>query len=221
MSHAPKRLASTAAKLAHVSVSHLKMLPPKEVLSSSRSSQQSTSGSKPHFFNAETWAALQPPNPATLTAFAHRIGLGNILTSPPVIQQACTHPSFLILHEKHYPDRPLPNANNNLAILGNSLLGLFASEYVNATYPYLPTRVMKAAVSAYVGPTTCATIAKEMGATPLLRWNRMVSPFNVSCNYVSYALRLRIAEYPDTASGVACRCYVFHPPCFNSVGISA
>jgi len=31
---------------------------------------------------------------------------------------------------------------------------------------------MKAAVSAYVGPTTCAHIATEMGAQSLLRWNR-------------------------------------------------
>lgn len=34
---------------------------------------------------------------------------------------------------------------------------------------------MKAAVSAYVGPTTCANIAKEMGAGHILRWNRTVS----------------------------------------------
>lgn len=167
MSHVPKRLASTATKLAHLSVSHLKDFPPKAALTSKSKSQ-------PHIFDAESWAALQPPTPASLTAFAHRIGLGRILDTPEPIQQACTHPSFLFLHGKHHPNQPLPQANGNLAMLGNSLLGLFAAEYVNSTYPYLPTRVLKATVAAYVGPTTCAAIAKEIGATPLLRWNRMV-----------------------------------------------
>ncbi|KAK7017594.1 hypothetical protein R3P38DRAFT_2983962 [Favolaschia claudopus] len=49
-------------------------------------------------------------------------------------------------------------------------MGLFATEYVNATYPYLPTRVLKAAVTAHVGPQSCANAALEMGAVPLLRW---------------------------------------------------
>ena len=61
--------------------------------------------------------------------------------------------------------------------MGNALLGLFAAEFVNASYPHLPTRVMKAAVSAYVGPNTCAGVAKEVGAAPLLRWHRTVCLF--------------------------------------------
>ena len=186
MSHVPKRLASTAAKRARaqVTLSALKQFPPKEVLlPKPSSSTPSTSQARPdpartlkqpQFFDAETWAALQPHHSATLTAFAHRIGLGKVLTSPAAIQQACTHPSYLVLHEKHRPGEPLPQSNANLSSIGNALLGLFATEYVNSTYPFLPTRVMKAAVSAYVGSTTCAMIAKEMGATPLLRWNRLV-----------------------------------------------
>ncbi|CCM00261.1 uncharacterized protein FIBRA_02291 [Fibroporia radiculosa] len=166
MGYAQKRLASTAAKLASVSPSHVRVFPPKEAVASSSSSSQK------HFFDAQTWASLQPPPPTSFTAFAHRIGLGNILTSIVDIQRACTHPSFVPLYSHHYPDKPLPATNANLAVLGNSLLGLFATEYVNASYPHLPTRVMKAAVSAYVGPTTCVGIAKEMGVTPLLRWNR-------------------------------------------------
>jgi dsRNA-specific ribonuclease len=58
--------------------------------------------------------------------------------------------------------------------MGNSLMGLFASEYLHASYPHLPLRVLKAAVSAHVGPLTCASVAQEMGATPLLRWHRQV-----------------------------------------------
>ncbi|KAH9995128.1 hypothetical protein BJV77DRAFT_992700 [Russula vinacea] len=47
--------------------------------------------------------------------------------------------------------------------------------FVTASYPHLPTRVVKAAVSAYVGPNTCAGVAKEVGAAPLLRWHRTPS----------------------------------------------
>ncbi|KAI0923816.1 hypothetical protein AcW1_006675 [Taiwanofungus camphoratus] len=164
MGYAQKRLASTAAKLATVSPAHLRAFPPKEAVVSS--------SSKTQFFDAQTWASLQPPPPSALTAFAHRIGLAKIIPSHAVIQQACTHPSFVPLYTRHYPNEPLPATNANLAALGNSLLGLFATEHVNASYPHLPTRVLKAAISAYVGPTTCAGIAKEMGATPLLRWHR-------------------------------------------------
>ncbi|PSR76134.1 hypothetical protein PHLCEN_2v8632 [Hermanssonia centrifuga] len=175
MSHVQNRLAATASRIASVSPAYLKSFPPKEAFAPKPSSSQSDPSveQKPHFFDAETWASLQPPPPTSLTAFAYRIGLGKLVSSPDPILQACTHPSFLPLHQKHYPHHSRPAANERLAVLGNSLMGLFATEYVNSTYPYLPTRVMKAAVSAYVGPTTCATIAKEMGATPLLRWNRV------------------------------------------------
>lgn len=175
MSHVPKRLASTATKFATISTAHLKAFPPREAIVS-RTPSSSKTQEKPNFFDAETWAVLQPPNPATLSAFAHRIGLGKTLPDPAdAIQQACTHPSFLPLFAKHQSGKPAPATNGNLAALGNSLLGLFAAEHVNATYPHLPTRVMKAAVSAYVGPTTCTNIAKEMGANHILRWNRTVS----------------------------------------------
>jgi len=174
-----KRLASTAAKLA-VSPSHVYDLSKKAVASSSRD-----------FFDAQTWAALQPPPESAVTAFAHRIGLAEVLGSADVVRQACTHPSFLPLHAKHHPNQPQPATNANLATLGNSLLGLFATEHVNATYPHLPTRVMKAAVSAYVGGTTCAAVAREMGAAPLLRWHRMPN-----------TLTRPAVLYPDALSSV-------------------
>ncbi|ETW78978.1 hypothetical protein HETIRDRAFT_453510 [Heterobasidion irregulare TC 32-1] len=152
-----------AAKLAAaVPLSALKAFPPKHALAGS---------SRLASFDPDSWAALQPPPPAALSALAHRIGLGATL-QPPHIQQACTHPSFLALHAKHRPADPAPAANANLAALGNSLLGLFAAEHLDASYPHLPTRVLKAAVSAYVGPLTCAAVAREIGAAPLLRWNR-------------------------------------------------
>ncbi|KZT65624.1 ribonuclease III [Daedalea quercina L-15889] len=162
MGYVQKRLASTAAKLA-VSPSHVHEFLSKKAVASTSSRD---------FFDAQTWAALQSPPESALTTFAHRIGLADVLGSPDVVRQACTHPSFLPLYTRHYPEKPQPATNANLATLGNSLLGLFATEHINATYPHLPTRVMKAAVSAYVGGTTCAAVAKEMGAAPLLRWQR-------------------------------------------------
>lgn len=164
MGHAQKRLATTAARVASVSLSSLKSFPPKEALAGS---------SKHTTFSAETWATLQFPPESAFSAFAHRIGLRTSVELPD-IQQACTHPSVLPLHAKHLPKQPLPPANANLATLGNSLLGMFATEHLHASYPHLPTRVLKAAVSAYVGPYTCANVAKEIGAVPLLRWHRTV-----------------------------------------------
>ena len=58
----------------------------------------------------------------------------------------------------------LPHFNNaSLAILGNDLLGYFTSEQVLCRYPRLPTEIVFAAMSAYVGPKTLATITREWG----------------------------------------------------------
>ncbi|KAF9071343.1 hypothetical protein BDP27DRAFT_1219232 [Rhodocollybia butyracea] len=167
MGHVQRRLASTTAKLASsLSVAHLQKFPPKELLSvKGQEIPKST-------INPEAWASLQPPPSTALSAFAHRIGLASVLTSTEITQQVCTHPSFVQLVQQHKPHDPAPVTNGQLAAIGNSLMGLFATEYVRATYPYLPTRVMKAAVTAHVGPLPCANVAQEMGATPLLRWHR-------------------------------------------------
>lgn len=53
--------------------------------------------------------------------------------------------------------------NTLLAALGNSLLGLFASEHLSTTYPNLPTRPLQALTSRYVGPAACFAIAKDLG----------------------------------------------------------
>ncbi|KAI6145177.1 ribonuclease III domain-containing protein [Pisolithus tinctorius] len=161
MGHVSRRLYSSLA----VSTAHLKHFPPREA----------TLRTKKATFDPETWAALQPPPPSALVAFSHRIGLGAVLTTPAAVQRACTHKSFLNLHTRYYPLSPPPPNNANLAVLGNALMGLFASEHLHATYPHLPTRVLKAAVSAHVGPLTCASVAQEMGAVPLLRWHRQPS----------------------------------------------
>ena len=167
MNHVPKRLVSTAARRASVS-SSTSTFPPKESFTVSKDALVKEE------FNPETWAALQPPPSTALSAFAHRIGLASILTSTDLIQQVCTHSSFLTLYRHHHPTNPVSKSNAQLSLLGNSLMGLFATEYIHAKYPYLPTRVLKAAVTAHVGTASCASVAQEMGASQLLRWHRIV-----------------------------------------------
>lgn len=169
--HVQKRFASTAAKLVSVPISQLPKFPPKGALRHPPPGTPSTS--KWGDWDPQTWATLQTSPQSAFTALAHRIGLAQVLSNKE-IEQACTHPSYLPFYSKHNPDEQSLNANGNLATLGNSLLGLFASEFLHTSYPHLPTRVLKAAVSAYVGPQTCASVAKEIGAAPLLRWHRTV-----------------------------------------------
>lgn len=54
-------------------------------------------------------------------------------------------------------------SNDLLSALGNSLLGLYASEHLATTYPNLPTRALKAALTAYVGPAALASVGRELG----------------------------------------------------------
>jgi len=173
MQNAQRRLASTATATARklkptIPLSSVRTFPPPQAVTPKDSKS-------PVLFDSDAWAASQSLPPAALTAFAHRVGLEKLGTNPKLIEQACTHESITLPHSKLHPNQPPPLTNTNLAVLGNSLLGLFATEFVHASYPHLPVRVMKAAISAYVGPTTCADVAREMGAAPLLQWYRAVS----------------------------------------------
>ena len=139
------------------------------------------------------YAQLQPPDTSALVAFAHRIGIASVFSAeddmPALVRQVLTHPSFAPFHLSHYPDDAPPPTNASLAVTGNSLLGLFATEHVHASYPHLPTRALKATVSAYVGPRTCQAIAREIGAAPLLRWARTVRVFSIFCARVQRSAR--------------------------------
>ncbi|KAF8536040.1 ribonuclease III domain-containing protein [Trichophaea hybrida] len=53
--------------------------------------------------------------------------------------------------------------NQNLTTLGNTLTGYYAAEYLMVTYPRLPTEVLYAAVSAYVGNKALASLGREWG----------------------------------------------------------
>ena len=135
----------------------------------------------------ETYSQLQPPDASALVAFAHRIGIASIFSAeddmPSLVRQTLTHSSFAPFHQSHYPDEAPPPTNASLAAMGNSLLGLFATEHIHASYPHLPVRVLKATVSAYVGPRTCQAIAKEIGVAPLLRWARTVRVYSIFCTH--------------------------------------
>ncbi|KAF8737774.1 hypothetical protein AX14_012339 [Amanita brunnescens Koide BX004] len=150
------RLASRLA----ASAAHLRF-PPKDALYVPRDAPAPP-------FSPEAWALVHPPPPSALAAFAHRLGIPD----SPAVLHACTHPSFLALFRQLRPGDALPATNAQLAALGNALMGLFASEHLHAAYPHLPTRVLKAAVTARVGPLSCANVAQEIGAAPLVRWHR-------------------------------------------------
>ncbi|KAB5594882.1 60S ribosomal protein l3 [Ceratobasidium theobromae] len=137
----------------------------------------------PTVFDAKVWASLQPPPPSALATFAARLSLPVTTATTnseraialPLLAQAVTHPSFISLHQQYYPHEVSPAHNGMLATLGNHLMGLFAAEWLAATYPHLPTLALKAAVSAYVGPKTASQVAEGWGAVPLVRWRRMSS----------------------------------------------
>jgi len=178
-----RRLLTTAVTTSKFSIapSTLPHFPPKQ----SHSPPKDAFAFDREAFDAPSWASLQPPPATALSAFAHRIGLGSILSSPDVIRQACTHHSYLHLFRKHHPAKQVPLTNRQLAALGNALMGMFAAEWVHAKWPYLPTRVMKSVVTAHVGPATCESVAREVGAAPLLRWHRTVSYLHPTFYFLS------------------------------------
>lgn len=154
------------------SIAPTRPFPPPEGLSSHRTGV---------VFDAKVWASLQPPPASALSALAARLRIP-VASDPntksavtlPLLAQAVTHPSFVTLHQNYYPHELPPAHNGLLAALGNSLMGLFATEWLTATYPHLPTKVLKAAISAYVGPASSSSVAREWGAVPLVRWQRIV-----------------------------------------------
>lgn len=75
--------------------------------------------------------------------------------------------------DKQYVTISAEENHSSMATLGNSLLGVIASEYLHLRYPNLPNRVLKAVLSAYVGPNTLSDVATEMGigGQGIVRWD--------------------------------------------------
>ena len=57
---------------------------------------------------------------------------------------------------------PMPS-NKSLSILGNDLLGYYTSDYILCQYPRLPLAVVFAAMYAYAGSKTLASLTREWG----------------------------------------------------------
>ena len=133
------------------------------------------------------------PTPTALSALLSRLSLPPNTTLHPVLVACLTHPSFTSAsasvngtaatsQEGISEDADLnrlaeetTETNEVLSSLGNSLLGLFASEHLSAQYPYLPTAALKQAVTAFVGPKACMSVARELG---LGTQNKLDSNFN-------------------------------------------
>ncbi|WFD30550.1 54S ribosomal protein L3 mitochondrial [Malassezia sp. CBS 17886] len=141
------------------------------------------------------WSSLRAQVPAAVSALGARVHLlpGTLsdverARRVDLVRTACTHPSVCDV-QKTAAELPLSAAerdevpelteriahNAHLATMGNALLGLIASEYFHIKYPHLPTRVLKAFVSAFVGPNTLADVAAELGilAQGVQRWDSM------------------------------------------------
>ncbi len=77
---------------------------------------------------------------------------------------------------------PNPDFNNtSLSTLGRELYGYHTSEAILCRYPRLPTAVVFAAMSAYVGPKTLTQITKEWGVELVAEPGGEVDPGYLQC----------------------------------------
>lgn len=116
------------------------------------------------------WPSATPAPSAALYAMLARLGLPQTSRLEQELRKALTDRSWdasivprLNTVENAAGAAGKEPSNDLLAALGNSLLGLYASEHLATTYPNLPTRALKAALTAYVGPTALASVGRELG----------------------------------------------------------
>ena len=119
-------------------------------------------------------APREMPPPTALSALLSRLSLPPNPALHAVLVSCLTHPSYNPLptnstgttSSETTTESEAPHdieSNELLCALGNSLLGLFASEHLAHLYPLLPTEALKSAVTAYVGPKACFSVARELG----------------------------------------------------------
>ena len=154
---------------------------------------------------------VEPQDPAQYT----------LLPSPP-LSRAHSSPRLSALHARLVlpPRLPLetlarclidptadanPSFNNSsLAVLGYDLLGYYTSEAILCRYPRLPTEVLFAAMSAYCGKKTLATIAREWGVEVAAAPGEEVDPGLLQCvrhEADNTGPRLRVVELSNTGRG--------------------
>lgn len=94
---------------------------------------------------------------------------------------------------------PNPDFNNtSLAILGRDLYGYYTSEAILCRYPRLPTAVVFAAMSAYIGPKTLTQITKEWGVELVAEPGGEVDPGYLQCRRDDSMLRKKHSPDSDT-----------------------
>ncbi|PKI84867.1 54S ribosomal protein L3 mitochondrial [Malassezia vespertilionis] len=140
------------------------------------------------------WASLRDQAPSAIAAlgarfhlFPNSLSMEERASREALVRIACTHPSVVSVQRQvadlslsvdersEVPQLSEVIAHNAaLATMGNALLGLVAAEYFHLKYPHLPTRLLKAFVSAYVGPSTLADVGADLGilAQGVQRWDR-------------------------------------------------
>lgn len=126
------------------------------------------------------------PSLSAYAALVSRIaGAEHLKSKPELIEQCCICPSFwsdldafhkqLPLHHQQQQQSSdqhtlfhdqLRHDNRQLSALGNALLGVFATEWLERKMPNLPTQVLKSALTMFVGPHTSADVARTWGVLP-------------------------------------------------------
>lgn len=125
---------------------------------------------------SSAYALTAYPHPSSYAALVTRItGAEALASNPKLVEQACICPSFWAHIEAH-PISSTPQYtlyhdttrldNRQLSSLGNALLGLFATEWLERKHPNLPTQVLKSALTMFVGPHTSADVARSWGVLP-------------------------------------------------------
>lgn len=119
----------------------------------------------------------------------------SLVDNLPLLEQCLIHESFWIGVSELAPppkgseriytnfnDAPISNGtatplqlhNGPLATLGNALLGALTSELLLSSFPHLPSRVTKAALTMYAGPKSLAAVASSWGVGPSRLERRLV-----------------------------------------------
>lgn len=127
-----------------------------------------------------------PYTPTALASLLARLSLSPTPELQKTVLACLTHPSFI--EPEARAEKTGEQDNEMLANLGNTLLGLFATEEIATRYPHLPSNALSSAVTAFVGPASLVAVGRELGIsttrqksddlpanTPLnipIRWNR-------------------------------------------------
>lgn len=121
------------------------------------------------------------PSTSAYAALVSRIdGAQHLKNKLELIEQCCICPSFWSDLDAFHKEHPLLQPedqhtlfhdqdrldNRQLSALGNALLGVFATEWLERKMPNLPTQVLKSALTMFVGPHTSADVARTWGVLP-------------------------------------------------------